>query len=137
VVAFSRFSPLELGRLLQPFDHPEWVFVELKYDGFPGVPVFVNEDGGAIHFSSFAGRVWVPLRTAAKLPDSATLHGLRHTAARLLLGSAVDVRTAQGIIGHARGSTTLEYADYIPSNAERAMAGLYAMIASAESAKGA
>jgi hypothetical protein len=48
------------------------------------------------------------------------------------------VRTAQGIIGHARGSTALDgYADYIPSNAERAMAGLDAMIASAESAKGA
>jgi integrase len=104
----------------------------------PNVSVFVNEDGGAIHFSNFARRVWVPLREAAKLPESVTFHALRHTAATLLLGSGVDVRTAQGIIGHARGSTTLDvYADYIPSNAERAMAGLDAMIASAESAKGA
>jgi len=47
------------------------------------------------------------------------------------------MRTAQGIIGHARGSTTLDvYAAYIPSNAERAVTRLDAMIASAESAKG-
>jgi hypothetical protein len=40
------------------------------------------------------------------------------------------------IVGHARGSTTLDvYAGYIPSSAEHAMARLDAMIASAQSAK--
>ena len=33
MAVFERFTPLELGRRSQPFDHEEWLF-ELKYDGF-------------------------------------------------------------------------------------------------------
>lgn len=33
MAAFERIPPLELGRRVEPFDHPDWLF-ELKYDGF-------------------------------------------------------------------------------------------------------
>jgi integrase len=50
---------------------------------------------------------------------------LRHTAATLLLGSGVDVRTVSGIVGHTRPSITLDvYSHFIPSNATAAMAKL-------------
>lgn len=35
------------------------------------------------------------------------LHGLRHTAATLLIANGVDVRTVSGRLGHANTSTTL------------------------------
>ena len=42
------------------------------------------------------------------------LHGLRHTAATLLIGQGVDIRTVSGILGHANTSTTLNiYAEYL------------------------
>lgn len=91
----------------------------------PNLPVFTNESGRWIHFGRFYRQQWAPLRDAAGLPKSATFHGLRHTTATLLLGGGVDLRTAQGLMGHARGSTTLDiYSDYIPSLADHAMRGL-------------
>ncbi len=42
------------------------------------------------------------------------LHGLRHTAATLLIGQGVDVRTVSGRLGHANTSTTLNiYAEFL------------------------
>ena len=35
------------------------------------------------------------------------LHGLRHTAATLLISQKVDIRTVSGRLGHANASTTL------------------------------
>jgi len=99
----------------------------------PNLPVFTNESGRWIHFGRFYRQQWAPLRDAAGLPKTATFHGLRHTAATLLLGSGVDLRTTQGLLGHARGSTTLDvYSDYIPSLADHAMRGLDALFARAE-----
>lgn len=42
------------------------------------------------------------------------LHSLRHTAATLLIGHGVDIRTVSGRLGHANTSTTLNiYAEYL------------------------
>lgn len=42
------------------------------------------------------------------------LHGLRHTAATLLIGHGVDIRTVSGRLGHANTSTTLNiYVEYL------------------------
>jgi ATP-dependent DNA ligase len=32
-----QFTPMPLGRIPEPFDHPDWVF-EIKYDGFRALP---------------------------------------------------------------------------------------------------
>jgi integrase len=53
-------------------------------------------------------RQWAPLRKKAGLLRTVRLHDLRHTAAALLLGSGVDVRTVSGILGHAPPSITLD-----------------------------
>ncbi len=50
---------------------------------------------------------------APELPQI-PLHGLRHTAATLLIGHGVDIRTVSGRLGHANTSTTLNiYAEYL------------------------
>ena len=56
------------------------------------------------------------------------LHELRHTAATLLLGNGVDVKTVQHRLGHASSSLTLDqYAHAIPAN-DRDAANLMAAI---------
>ena len=53
---------------------------------------------------------------------------LRHTAATLLLGNGVDVKTVQHRLGHASSSLTLDqYAHAIPAN-DRDAASLMAAI---------
>jgi integrase len=133
--AYVSTPKTQAGRRAVPL--PSWALAALRAHRaglgavpMPTVPVFTNDSGGWVHFSHWMEQHWIPLRDAAGLPQSATFHGLRHTAATLLLGSGVDVRTTQGIIGHSRGSTTLDvYADFIPNNAERAMAGLDVLLA--------
>ncbi|HXK23374.1 MAG TPA: tyrosine-type recombinase/integrase, partial [Myxococcota bacterium] len=64
-----------------------------------------------------------------------TLHTLRHTAATLLIGNGVDVKTVQTVLGHARASTTLDiYVDVIRKNVETAMTGLDALVEHAKEA---
>lgn len=48
-----------------------------------------------------------------------TFHGLRHTAATLMLRSGVDVKTLQSIMGHKDISTTMRYVHAIGENARK------------------
>jgi site-specific recombinase XerC len=47
-------------------------------------------------------------------------HGLRHSAATLMLDAGVDVRTVQEILGHKSIETTLRYVHAIGQNVSRA-----------------
>ena len=47
------------------------------------------------------------------------MHALRHTAATLLIGSGVDVRTAAAVLGHANASVTLGVYSHVVAGAER------------------
>ncbi|RYZ84162.1 MAG: site-specific integrase [Proteobacteria bacterium] len=49
-------------------------------------------------------------------------HGLRHTAATLMLDSQVDIRTVQLILGHKNIETTLRYVHAIGQNVRKAAA---------------
>ena len=59
---------------------------------------------------------------ATRQPDAPELpliplHGLRHTAATLLIAYGTDVRTVAGRLGHSNTSTTLNiYAEYLQSS---------------------
>jgi len=89
---------------------------------FATLLVFTTAEGTPVRFSNFARRHLAPLVKAAGLPASTTFHGLRHTAATLLLAAGVDVKSAQAVLGHAKASHTLDlYADSVPGNVEAAM----------------
>ncbi|MEI3282488.1 MAG: tyrosine-type recombinase/integrase [Enterocloster sp.] len=47
-----------------------------------------------------------------KLPESVTLHDLRHTTASILISSNMDPRSVAGVLGHADPSTTLNIYAY-------------------------
>lgn len=49
-----------------------------------------------------------------------TFHGLRHTAATLMLLSGVDVKSLQEIMGHADIATTMRYVHAVGDSAKRA-----------------
>jgi len=74
--------------------------------------VWQRKDTLSKRFRAFAGRVGL---------GRLTFHGLRHTAASLLIGSGLDVRTASTVLGHAQPSTTLNiYSHLIDDAAHRA-----------------
>jgi len=45
---------------------------------------------------------------------------LRHTAASMLIGAGVDVRTTAAILGHSNASTTLSVYAHVVEGSERA-----------------
>lgn len=47
-----------------------------------------------------------------KLPENATPHGLRHTAASILISNNMDARSVAGVLGHANPTTTLNIYSY-------------------------
>jgi integrase len=49
-----------------------------------------------------------------------TFHGLRHTAATLMLASGVDIKTLQAIMGHKDVQTTMKYVHLLGANVRRA-----------------
>jgi site-specific recombinase XerD len=94
----------------------------------------VIEDAQRALFVTFRGRRMTPRdiqnlvdRTSRRLPPDvrrrATPHGLRHTAATLLIASgAADVSTVQHLLGHASLATTGIYLDPISDEMVRAVA---------------
>jgi integrase len=59
-----------------------------------------------------------------------TFHGLRHSAAILMLSAGVDVRTVAGRLGHSNASITLNtYAHYVRSADEAAAEKMGEMLA--------
>jgi site-specific recombinase XerD len=93
-----------------------------------------KEDATRAMFVTFRGRRIQPRdvqnlvhRAVAKLPAdlrrAVTPHGLRHTAATLLLSSgAADVKTVQALLGHASLGTTGIYLDEVSDEMARAVA---------------
>lgn len=73
-------------------------------------PLFVGARGGRLNPSS-AQRQMRKLRAFLQLPDSVTPHALRHSFASHLLGSGVDLRAIQELLGHASLASTQRYAD--------------------------
>ena len=47
-----------------------------------------------------------------KIPSDATMHGLRHTAASILISNNMDPSSVAGVLGHADPTTTLNIYSY-------------------------
>ncbi|HTW07994.1 MAG TPA: tyrosine-type recombinase/integrase [Acidimicrobiales bacterium] len=72
----------------------------------PDALLFVNSRGGALHYSNWRKRTWLPACQKAGLPGL-RFHDLRSMAATAMVRAGVDVKTAQVRLGHANASTTL------------------------------
>ena len=73
-------------------------------------PLFRGEKGKRLQAAIIQRRLKV-FREGYGLPDCTTPHALRHSFATHLLGSGVDLRTLQELLGHVSLSTTQRYTD--------------------------
>ena len=73
-------------------------------------PLFRGEKGKGLQAAIIQRRLKV-FREAYGLPSWSTPHALRHSFATHLLGSGVDLRTLQELLGHVSLSTTQRYTD--------------------------
>lgn len=94
----------------------EWVrYQKLKPDQLLLAP---SESSGVDH-NNFVKRVF-----AVDLKEwggrQIKFHGLRHTAATLMLDAQIDIRTVQMILGHKNIETTLRYVNAIGQNVRKA-----------------
>lgn len=87
-------------------------------EGYDTGLVFPNCDGGFQYCSNFRKSVWLPIRTAAGLPDTFTFHDLRHTQASLLLAAGVDMKVIQKRLGHADFATTANLYSHLLQGAQ-------------------
>lgn len=78
-----------------------------------------------------AGEAWRGIRKAAGLPETVTLHTLRHTYASNLIASGCDVVTVQRALGHSQPSITLNvYSHLWPSAEDKTRAATADLMAS-------
>lgn len=98
------------------------------------VLLFTAPDGGVLRYSNWLRRVWWPACVAAgvgrMVEDEATgkvryeglgFHDLRRAAATGLVAEGVDVKTAQGLLGHSDSRLTLDhYAQVVTEQSEAA-----------------
>jgi integrase len=90
--------------------------------------VFVAPMGGPLRASHFRKRVWTPAVTRAGL-DGLTFHGLRHSAAGLMIELGAHPRVIQQRLGHASVRTTLDvYGAVLPSVDENVSTGLGSLL---------
>jgi integrase len=81
----------------------------------PDALVFVAPEGGALRRSTFRARVFDPAVTRAGL-DGLTFHGLRHTAAGLLIEAGAHIETIKQRLGHSSIRVTSDvYGSLLPA----------------------
>ncbi|KQR87003.1 hypothetical protein ASF96_10440 [Microbacterium sp. Leaf179] len=86
---------------------------------------------GHLYQRNNAGEVWRGIRARAGLPETVTLHTLRHTFASNLIASGCDVVTVQRALGHSQPSITLNvYAHLWPSAEDKTRAATADLMAS-------
>jgi integrase len=100
--------------------------------------MFTASDGGVLRYSNWLRRAWWPATIAAGLgrmvKDKATgkrkyvglgFHDLRRANATGLVAAGVDVKTAQGLLGHSDSRLTLDhYAQVVTELSEAAAAAM-------------
>lgn len=90
---------------------------ELKYSGVKSSDLVFSNDGTPIDHDNFAATfdTWI-IKWGGRV---ITFHGLRHTAATLMLLAGADVKSVQTIMGHKDISTTMKYVHAIGDSAKK------------------
>ena len=94
--------------------------------------LFTNIGGGAVSFENFRNRVFDPMCRVAGLPDSVTLHSLRHTHATQLLAAGVDAKTVSKRLGHSSVAFTLQTYTHVLNEMENTAADAIGAILSSK-----
>ena len=77
--------------------------------------VFVDSEGGPLHSGNFRNRVWYPAIKKAGF-EGLTFHGLRHSAAGLLISIGAPDHVLQERMGHSSSRVTRDvYGHVLPS----------------------
>lgn len=86
----------------------------------PGGLVFTSRDGTPLRRSNFRRRVWLPAAKAAKLPEGASFHSLRHACASWLIHAGANPLDVAEKLRHSRVGTTMgTYAHLFPGTDQR------------------
>ena len=88
-----------------------------------GALVFTDDEGGALRYSNWRRRVWVPAVIAAGC-TGAGFHDLRRLNATTLVVEGIDVKTAQTQLGHADPRVTLSIYASAPASVDRTAADI-------------
>jgi integrase len=83
--------------------------------------VFTDDQGGALRYSNWRRRVWLPAAKAAGC-EGAGFHDLRRLNATTLVVGGIDVKTAQVRLGHADPRMTLAIYASAPASVDRSAA---------------
>lgn len=83
--------------------------------------VFTDDEGGALRYSNWRRRIWLPAAAAAGCAG-AGFHDLRRLNATTLVVEGIDVKTAQTRLGHADPRVTLSIYASAPASVDRAAA---------------
>jgi integrase len=83
--------------------------------------VFTDEMGGALRYSNWRRRIWLPAAEGAGCAG-AGFHDLRRLNATTLVVGGIDVKTAQTRLGHADPRMTLAIYASAPASIDRAAA---------------
>jgi integrase len=83
--------------------------------------VFTDEMGGALRYSNWRRRIWLPATEAAGCAG-AGFHDLRRLNATTLVVGGIDVKTAQTRLGHADPRMTLAIYASAPESVDRTAA---------------
>ena len=85
--------------------------------------VFTDDEGGALRYSNWRRRIWVPAVIAAGC-TGAGFHDLRRLNATTLVVEGIDVKTAQTRLGHADPRVTLSIYASAPASVDRKAADI-------------
>ena len=80
--------------------------------------VFTDDEGGALRYSNWRRRIWLPSAAAAGCAG-AGFHDLRRLNATTLVVEGIDVKTAQTRLGHADPRVTLSIYASAPASIDR------------------
>ncbi len=70
--------------------------------------IFINTVGGAMAYTHFRQRGWLPFRQKAGLPVDTWIHDLRHAAGSLMLSQGVPLPVVSRVLGHASVAITAQ-----------------------------